>query len=581
MTFGEQLNKYIDEIGASYSKIAKTAGLGASTVARYKRGEREPACDSDNLRRLAAALAFHAEKEGLPLTEVEIFGALRQLLKGSLRISYEAYVNNLNALISALDIKVSSLAKGLSFDPSHISKVLSGQRKPGDVEDFTRRVSSFAARCCTGEKDIAALAELLNCDKERLDSFAKIQNEIADWLGTNTAVQKSDPVGHFLQAMDEFSLDEFISAIHFNDVKLPSAPFHLPTSKTYTSLDGMMKCELDFIKATVLSDSKRDCILYSDMPLEEMAKDEDFPKKWMFGMAMLLKKGLHLHIIHDVHRPFREMMLGLESNLPMYMTGQISPWYLSSKQNDVFTHLLKVSGGAAMEGSAIAGHHSEGKYFLSKSEKDIRFYRQKAERLLQKAKPLMDIYTAQRRESFAGTLRKLLQNGDRTTTSSALPVYTLTAEALRDILKRNKIAEKDAGEIEAFRQNSREAFEEYLSHQRLILTVSEPSREQFEKAPVNLALSEIFFSTDVPYSYEEYAAHLELTKKFAAEHPNMTLKTDPAPVFRNISYSIIGSKQVVVSKNKYPTIHFIIHHPKMAQAFLNFIPPLSADEGGE
>ena len=78
------------------------------------------------------------------------------------------------------------------------------------------------------------------------------------------------------------------------------------------------------------------------MPIEEMAKDSDFPKKWMFGMACMLKKGLHLHQIHQIDRPFAEMMLGLESWIPMYMTGQISPYYLKENTGQTFMHLLKV-----------------------------------------------------------------------------------------------------------------------------------------------------------------------------------------------------------------------------------------------
>ena len=109
-------------------------------------------------------------------------------------------------------------------------------------------------------------------------------------------------------------------------------------------------------------------IMYSDMPMSEMAKDPDFPKKWMFGMAMMLKKGLHLHQIHNLDRSFDEMMLGLESWIPMYMTGQISPYYLKGVQNSIFLHFLKVSGPAALTGEAISGFHSDGKYYLTKSK---------------------------------------------------------------------------------------------------------------------------------------------------------------------------------------------------------------------
>ena len=73
-------------------------------------------------------------------------------------------------------------------------------------------------------------------------------------------------------------------------MKVPGVPFQFPTAKYYYGLEEMMASELHFLKATVLSRSKRPVIMYSDMPITEMAKDPDFPKKWMFGMALLLKK---------------------------------------------------------------------------------------------------------------------------------------------------------------------------------------------------------------------------------------------------------------------------------------------------
>lgn len=149
----------------------------------------------------------------------------------------------------------------------------------------------------------------------------------------------------------------------------------------------MMESELDFLKSTVLSKSMQPVTMYSDMPMKEMASDPDFPKKWMFGMALMLKKGLHLNQIHNIDRSFDEMMLGLESWIPMYMTGQISPYYFKNVQNNVFLHLLKVSGSAALVGEAVAGYHSKGRYYLTKSKKDIEYYQKHADEMLKNAYP--------------------------------------------------------------------------------------------------------------------------------------------------------------------------------------------------
>ena len=569
MSFCSHFNEYLSLLEITYPQFARYSGLSVSAVRRYKNGESEPAPDSEQFNKLTNAFFRLAREKGFELSEEEIREKLQGSLKNSLNISYETYVTNLNTLINALDIRVSVLAKALSFDSSYISKILAGQRKPRRVSDFTQSIGSYISRVCIDEQQLTALSQLLNCDTEQLDSPRAISGAVTNWLGNNTVVAEKDPIENFLDKLEDFNLDEYINVIHFNDIKLPTAPFRLPTSKTYTTIEGMKKCELDFIKATVLSKSKKDVILYSDMPLEEMANDEDFAKKWMFGMVMLLKKGLHLHFIHNVYRPFQEMMLGLEGNIPMYMTGQIS-----APTNAVFTHIIKVSGAAALEGCAIAGHQTKGEYVLTKSDERIRFIREKAEDLLKKAKPLMDIYRSDRKVEYRAAMKQSWKTGDRLTVSSALPIFTLPKEALREILTRNKLDGSEVREIEEFRADYLAMVCEFLKNNKLAVVLPEPSKEQFEAAPIHLALSEMFCETDVPYTYEEYTAHLQATKYFAVQHPNLTVKTDSSPAFRNITYSVIHADTVIVSKNKYPTIHFVIHHKKMVQAFRNFTPPL-------
>ena len=95
------------------------------------------------------------------------------------------------------------------------------------------------------------------------------------------------------------------------------------------------------------------------------------------------------------------MMLGLESWIPMYMTGQIAPYYLKNVQNNAFLHLLKVSGAAALSGEAVAGFHSEGRYYLTKSKKELGYYRKRANDLLSNACPLMEIYRSDRKKISA------------------------------------------------------------------------------------------------------------------------------------------------------------------------------------
>ena len=140
----------------------------------------------------------------------------------------------------------------------------------------------------------------------------------------------------------------------------------------------MKKGELDFFKATILSKNNEPIFMCSDMPMEDMAQDIEFGKKWVFAIAMTLKKGFHLNIIHNLNRPFNEMMLGLESWIPIYMTGQVSPYYLKGLQDNVYCHFNYVSGVVALSGECINGHHDKGKYTLSTNKTDISYYKTKA-----------------------------------------------------------------------------------------------------------------------------------------------------------------------------------------------------------
>ena len=48
--------------------------------------------------------------------------------------------------------------------------------------------------------------------------------------------------------------------------------------------------------------------------------------------------------------------------------------------------------------------------------------------------------------------------------------------------------------------------------------------------------------------------------------------------FRNIQIIILEGEWVMVSKNKFPAIHFVIHHPKMCHALENMIVPVMEEE---
>lgn len=574
MSFASRLDDYMAAIPCTAVELAQVSGLSAATVGRYRKGERVPSADGAPLEKLIAGLQTLIESKSAALSGDEIRQTLTAALRGGVTVDAAAYRRNLNALTDALEISNSELAKGLNYDPSYISRILSGHRRPADPVRFTAEVASLIGRHYVSPRRVAAIAALIGIDRDALaDEDARVA-AIAEWLGTNRHDLPEQPLDSFLEKLDRFDLNEFIRAIRFDEIKVPTMPFQFPSSRRYAGLEEMMASELDFLKMTVLSRSREDVIMYSDMPLDEMAKDPTFPKKWMFGMATLLKKGLRLQMIHDVNRPFSEMLLGLESYIPMYMTGLITPYYLDRSQGDVFTHLLKVSGAAALTGEAIAGHQAEGRYYLTNNKEELIYYRRLATRLLENARPLMQIFDANRMEEFeAQRLQWDAPEGDRQWIGSTPPLFTLSADLLERMTAKAQTT-ADAAAIRAYAAKRRQTVETWLRSGRLTLEVPELSPEEFDAHPPALALAGIFYHDAPRYTYEEYREHLELTRAFADAHPEATMRTDPHPAFRNIEITVFPGRFALVSKSQSPIIHFLIRHPRMVRAFENMAIPL-------
>ena len=399
MTFCEQLNTYIKQIGCSSKELVNASGLSTSVISRYRRGDRIPNIRGKQLEQLVDGLYKLSNSNKLNITKDEIYSKLSGSLN-DVSIDFEQLSKNFNELIATLNINMSELSRFSSYDASLLSKIRTGNKTPSKPKIFIENVCSFVVKKYESEDDKKALAILIGCNLKDLKDNSNYYNKLFKWFSTNL-VPTHNYIDDFLNNLDNFDLNEYIKAIHFDEMKVPTIPFYKATSKTYYGIDEMKKGELNFFKATVLSKNNEPVFMCSDMPMEDMAQDVEFGKKWMYAIAIMLKKGLHLNIIHNLDRPFNEMMLGLESWLPIYMTGQVSPYFLKGLQNNIYCHFNYVSGSVALYGECINGYHDKGKYTLTTNRTDISYYKTKADCLLKKANPLMEIYKEDSKNAYS------------------------------------------------------------------------------------------------------------------------------------------------------------------------------------
>ena len=571
MNFKEVLNKYLKELNCSQKMLSESSGLSETVISRYKSGERTPVKNSEQLTKLTTAIfniSKTMSKKQYTLDKIE--NDFNKVLQND-NFDYTTLSNNLNILITSLKISINEMSKYIVFDSSHISRIRYGKAKPSNPIEFSNKICTYIFNRYNNPDDINNLMTIIGCKKNDL-SNNNFYNTLFTWL-TSESIQVKNQINDFLYNLDSFNLNDYIKAIKFDELKVPSIPFYKAKSRHYYGIEEMKEGELNFFKATVLSKSKEDIFMCSHMPMEDMAEDVSFGKKWMFAIAMCLKKGHHLNIIHNLDRPFNEMMLGLESWIPIYMTGQISPYYLKDSKNTVYNHLDYVSGNVALTGECIKGYHNKGMYYLTTNKNEIKYYKEKSELILKKAKPLMQIY----RENNIKEYELFLKNDeeipcDRTRYLSSLPLFTISDKLLNKILKRNKFSKTGIDKIIKYKKEELKYMNNILKRNKVNDYIYIIEENEFKNDPPSLSLNNLFIDKKIKYTYNEYIEHLRQTKEWSKQEKNYELNYVNDKTFKNITITFIKNHYVIISKSSNPTIHFVIEHPKLVEAIENFSP---------
>ena len=578
MNFQECLNNYIIQIRCNGKELARNSEISETVISRYRKGERTPYADSEYLKKLSDGIIKTAVEKGIRDFQWDkVFQTLRESLEDD-RDEPVFNSQKLDILLRELDINISRIAAFLHYDPSYLSKIRTGKRNPAHHQQFIEKICEYVASNYKDEQDRKKVTYLIQCNEDELADSSSYRRKLREWLSSSKP-EDVDYVSAFLRKVDSFNLDDYIRAIHFDSFKVPKVPFQLPVSRHYYGLKEMREGELDFLKHTVLSKSMKPLYICCDMPVEDMAADEDFAKKYMFGLAMVLKKGLHIHIIHDVERPMKDMMLGLENWVPLYMTGQISPYYLKGVQNRVYSHLHYCSGQVAMTGDCISGHHDLAHYYLTSRKEEVSISQKNMEFLLKKAHPLMDIYREERKkELHASLLENAGKEGRRRRVLAVPDLGVLPKKLLEEILERNHVVLNEKTVILESYKRSATCLETILKHSVVEDEVSVLSEAEYEKYPLVLPLAECFLEKDIRLTYEEYHACIGAAENYAKANENYQFNLTKIKGFHNIQITCFEGKWCMISKNRAPAIHFVIHHPKLRYALENMVLPIRDDE---
>ena len=577
MGFMETLNDYVGLLGCNNTELSAASGLSTPTISRYRKGERIPNINSDHILKLSSGIASLSRRasEAPDLDEDTVLGNLREAIGGPTG-DYEGFLRNLNQIVTALGITNSELASATGFDPSYISRILSGRRHPADFQRFAVMISRFIAARFAGTSMSKTIAKTVGCDEALIRNENTCAFTLNSWLNAREP-KKNSAIGHFLETIDSFDISEFEHITRTYAETSSEDLSSIPTFGMYTGYDRMKQADLDFFAVATSGEPSGSIFMYSDMPKFGFLDDEAFSQSMRKTMIRALGSGMTINVLHNTDRQVEDVLESLERWVPLYMTRKVFPYcFKDAHSTSVFKHSLKVANGVAVEGEAIAGACEDGRFILTQIPEDIAYLQKRADTMLKHARPLLTFFNdgqfAEAQEYILGTLSR--QREWRMVFGS-LPPFTLDDRLLASILDHNHVDPNDCKVVRDYIDSSKKLIAAMFADSKVVLEIPDHSKSEFDKAPLSLSLSGAFYEKPIYYTYDEYRAHVELTEEFATKRPSCTVKRNTSPTFRNIHLTMYLGKYVVISKSRNPAVHIMIDHPDLVPLFEQFVVPVS------
>lgn len=222
MTFQQQLNQYIEQLGCSAKTLSDKAGLSPSLLSRYRTGKSIPQTNSKQLEQLAKAISDIAAQKHISVSFKQVLHTLSETLHSDFDAGI--YAARVNLMISELGINASAMAKSMGYDASYISRVRNGSRIPADLPAFTAHFVQYIVK----SYDRASLISLLKKQKivvNEPDTSTQDLIQLFTGFLTKSTGTVSWKNSSFLQKLEEFDLNSFIRSLHFASDTPPNFGF--------------------------------------------------------------------------------------------------------------------------------------------------------------------------------------------------------------------------------------------------------------------------------------------------------------------------------------------------------------------
>lgn len=368
MVFAHTLSQYMSRFDCSVTRLAQISGMSKSTISRYKTGVRLPEAP-DTVKALCEAL-LEAAGGG---DEKDLFKDLNAAYEAELfDFDYEKFSKRLDKLIRALKINITNMAMCCSMDVSNLSRVRSGLRKPRDPHGLIPFICDYVVKNYKALTDQRKVAELMGASCFPFADLDEYRRSLSEWL-SGSGKDESLRCTFELAEHFELMLDE-------EKLKRKTSPLQTAVSKAFVGLEAKHEAIEELLLTSLFSRSPKDLILYSD---GSFSAPSDETVSLLFE---LIQSGRHINLVLGIGEASDDLKAVFIPLLPLVLSGGLSLYAIDLEGTAVFTHLLAVSGSAALFGDSLVGMEDHVEFKLTREAASVASSWARAEQLLSMAK---------------------------------------------------------------------------------------------------------------------------------------------------------------------------------------------------
>ncbi|NLO39925.1 MAG: hypothetical protein GX115_10720 [Ruminiclostridium sp.] len=485
--------------------------------------------------------------------------------------------DKLNFLMNITKTTNNSLAMTSSLDPSYISLLRNGKRRPVKEATYLVAFAQFFSKRLHLTGQMKVFREVLLPYTLFPENEGDLANFLYHWL-----VNNNSSLDHLRHSPMKKLTDAAPKENPCENLQSDMIPFSNITCGLYRGIQERRLAAVHFLGAILNQNTPRTLLFFSDEDMSWMTGDPIFYQKWSQLMGQLVAKGNRIKIIHDITRGLDEILASIQLWVPLYLSGAIEPFYYPRKRDGIYKRSLYIAPGLCAVSSTSIGTMTadESTAVFHQDLSMIQELENEFNHYLSLCRPLMSIFTPDQHQNYLSLLESFEKEQASTLLKTPhLSMLSMPEPLMESVLLRYYQTSYDG--IQSFYRKRLENFRKSLKRHAFTEIFSIPKQDNLLAGKTRINLPDPFESIEGYYTPEDYRQHLDHVAALIKRYGNYNVCIEKKECSLGYSLYAKESTGIIVAKNTMPAVVLFIQESNLFAGFWDFLLELKEQNEGQ